>query len=691
MQKTAKRIPSFTTGMVRAAVTTALLSPPSFAAPGDLDPAFGDVGRLGPILDGPVWSLEPQTDGSMLLGGGSPGFSYWGDWIGEPSFVQLVSEAGVTDPALAVRDFGTTQIVSVARQPDGKVIAAGRQVVYGDYDTRLVVIRLMPDGSRDLDFGPNKGSFRLSEDEHGYLHNATSVVLEPDGRIVVAGSRDDKLIVLRLLPDGLPDLAFATSGIFEGPANVDHSDGRSGARTNLLRTGGGYRVTTAAPEGCQVVALTADGALDAAFGNAGIATIAIAAGPTTYCIAMTARPDGRLLIAGRGNDRGFAARLLANGQPDPTFAADAVAAAMTRATAVAADGNAAVVVAGIGDDGVSVMRLAASGAPDATFGTAGTATFDLATESSAYPVINDLFVRADRRIVGAGGTCSPTDCWWADQAFVVRLLGDNGEAPGVVGLSEQFDIIVAEQDGEAILDVRRTGGRSGSVSVDWQTASVDWEGATPGTDYTEVSGTLTWADGNAAEQQIRVPILTDTAVEERELFQVVLSGHQDGAGLGKRRATVVIAPDGAPHGQFGFALEQFDTAEYQSAQVAVSRDYYFSGVVSVTVTPSSGTAIAGTDFVANPVTLNWQDGESGEKVAVIPILDDSLEENPETFTVTLSDATGGALIGPRSSASVRITGNDHLPSADVSGGGAFGWLSLLALGFLRWLRRERHG
>jgi uncharacterized delta-60 repeat protein len=693
-KKTTITKPLFNKALIPAAITSALVSPLTLAAPGDLDPAFGDVGRLGPILDGAAWSVEPQLDGTLLLGGGDPGYLYWGDFWGEPGFVRMVSASGVIDPALAAFDFGAVQVVDATRQPDGMVVAVGRELVSGESDTRLSVARLGPDGSRDLAFGPDgNGWFQWSTAAHGYHHGATSVVLDPDGRIVVAGSRDDNLVVLRLLPDGMQDESFGTAGIFEGPVNLDFSTGQAGARTNILRTpGGGYRVTTAAPEGCQVVALTAAGNIDGSFGDAGIATIVTSAGSTAYCTSMDAQPDGRLLVAGSGNGLGFAARLLENGQLDPGFSANAVPATVTEATAVATDGNAAVVVAGVGDNGMSIMRLTADGGLDATFGNAGITTFDVQSEESAFPVVNDLFVMADRRIVGAGGICFASECeWsWSNGSFVFRLFGHGGSSPGVLGISEQFNVPAEEADGEVVLNVRRTGGRSGSVSVDWQTATVGWEDATPGADYTAVSGSLTWADGDMAPQQIRVPILTDDTVEGFETFQVVLSDLQDGAGLGKSRATVVISPDGAPHGQFGFSNDLYVAAESIPAKISVFREYYSTGIVSVTVTPVSGTALAGVDFVADPVTLTWADGETGWKDATIPLINDTSVEPQETFTIELSSPSGGAIIGPHSSMTVRIAANDRpvvVEGSSSGGSGAFGLLSLLLLGVVRLLRR----
>jgi hypothetical protein len=185
--------------------------------------------------------------------------------------------------------------------------------------------------------------------------------------------------------------------------------------------------------------------------------------------------------------------------------------------------------------------------------------------------------------------------------------------------------------------------------------------------------------------------MTDDSVEPPEHFRVTLRDSQGGAGLGTTGVTVEIAADGSPFGQLAFS----DTAPLgvqeiggYLASVMVSREFNASGVVSVTVTPISGGATADVDFVADPITLTWADGEWGQKVARIRIIDDPDPELAEDFTVQLSNPTGGAVLGSRSTMTLRIYQNDRptVPTGS-GGGGAFGFLSLALLGFLRTMRR----
>jgi len=677
-------IPLIVTGIVpTAAVTSALLSPPAMGATGDLDPGFGDVGRLGPILNGPAWSLQPLDDDSMLLGGGGAQYYYYYwyyEYLDTTHFVSHVSGTGSLDATYT--PVANAQVFDIVRQTDGQIVAVGRIAPAALTDTQLTVFRLQSNGLLDTTFA-DAGTFTLPTAGQGNRHTATSVVLDPDGRIVVAGSRDDQVMVLRLLPDGTIDDTFGSSGVFAGPDTHDYSTDGSGPRTGILRTAdGGYRVTASSPAGCQIVALTADGEIDPSFGTAGIVTVDAPAGASTYCDALASQDDGRLLVAGSVDGQAFAARILADGQADPDFSADTVTDAMHDATAVAAGKDGTIVVAGTGVSGASIMRLQANGELDGLFGNSGTTLIDLPSATGTSPVVRDMVVQADGSVLAAGGE------QLSNRAFVVKLLGvAGGDSPGVLGMTEQAVIPVTEDAAEVVVNVRRTGGASGTVSLAYQTAGTGFSAATGGQDYVDVAGRLTWADGDTSEQQIRATILTDDAIEEAESFVVTLSDLQGGAGLGTASATVEIAADGSPYGQFAIAYTEWWTNEDGPAYVGVLRNYYFSGPVSVTLTPVSGTATAGQDFVATPVTLSWADGEAGWKDAAIPIINDSSVEQVESFTVQLSNPTGGAVIGPHASATVTIE-IDQERSTAASGGGALGYWSLLLLGtmkILRWL------
>jgi hypothetical protein len=333
-------------------------------------------------------------------------------------------------------------------------------------------------------------------------------------------------------------------------------------------------------------------------------------------------------------------------------------------------------VAGTGVSGTTIMRLHADGELDALFGRAGSTLIDIQSDFGSASAVHDMFVRADGSVLAAGGSSQ------SDTAFVAKLLGaGGGQSPGVLGITEQSLVTTAEGGGEVAVTVRRTGGADGSVSVAYQTGA---QSARAGEDFGHVSGLLSWGDGDSADQQIRVPIMSDAFVERPESFRVTLSNSQNGAGLGTMGATVTIAADGGPFGQLGFRSATNPVAEGATARIQVLREYYSSGAVSVTLTPVAGSATAGADFVADPITLTWADGEQGPKVAEIRITYDGVAETFEDFTVGLSNATGGAVIGPQSNIRIGIVNNQ--PPSDY-GGGVVDFISLLLLGLLGTIRR----
>ena len=395
---------------------------------------------------------------------------------------------------------------------------------------------------------------------------------------------------------------------------------------------------------------------------------------------MAQQADDRLLVAGVEDDHAFALRLLTSGGRDPGFVANAVGTELSGATAIAVKPDGSILVAGNNAiSAASVMQLQANGELDILFGNAGTTLLDLPSEGGgSLPAINDVTALADGRVLIAGEAGAAP--------FVVRLLGDSGgDSPGVVGVVDS-SVPVSEPDGHATVTVRRTGGSSGTVSVDYRTKA-DPNAATPATggeDYTDGSARLTWNDGDVSDKQITVPIADNETPEELESFLVALETPQGGVGLGTSNATVEILGDGAPNGQFSVEFTTRTIGEAQTAQVIVSRNYYDTGAVSVTLTAAGGTATLGDDFEAQTMTLSWDDGVSDVRVVDIPITNDSERENIEDFSVALSAPTGGAILGPRSTASISIDANDQPPptppgSGSSGGGGALGFLSLLWL------------
>ncbi len=261
-----------------------LAAPLVEGAPGDLDPTFGDAGRLELPDFGPVWSLELEDDGDGFLAGGDYYCFYYCSFA---NFTRPFSSSGALDPDYTHPELPGTLILDTALQPDGKLVGIGRTAQ--DLASTLTVFRLLPDGELDATFG--EGGLVQFTSNANVPHTGTAVALEPDGRIVVAGSRGDDLLVLRLLDDGAPDEAFGDAGVVIDPENA--------GATRLVRAPDGYRITTVTAAGdlagstCRVVALAADGALDQSFGTGGsVDATPDATGPSPATVSRSSRTDG---------------------------------------------------------------------------------------------------------------------------------------------------------------------------------------------------------------------------------------------------------------------------------------------------------------------------------------------------------------------------------------------------------------
>jgi hypothetical protein len=212
---------------------------------------------------------------------------------------------------------------------------------------------------------------------------------------------------------------------------------------------------------------------------------------------------------------------------------------------------------------------------------------------------------------------------------------------------------VAENAGTATITLVRTNGSEGPLSVNY--ATVDGGTAVKGTDYTPTSGTLSWKDGDATPKTFTIPILddqrTDPSGTTSETVNLKLTSPITGSGA-LETATLTISE--STFGQF-----QFDATSYRanetdgSATITVTRSAGSDGAVSVKYATSDGSAHAPTDYGATSGTLTFAAGETSKHFTV-PIFDDGGSEEDGTVNLTLSGPTGGATLGPQSTATLTI-------------------------------------
>ncbi len=262
----------------------------------------------------------------------------------------------------------------------------------------------------------------------------------------------------------------------------------------------------------------------------------------------------------------------------------------------------------------------------------------------------------------------------------------NAPTPGSFEVNPSA-VTVNEADGTATITVER-GGSQGAVTVDFATSDGT---AIDGSDYTSISGTLSWADGDNTAKTINVSILDDNAEESSETFTVALNNATGGATIGTNAsATVTVNDDDSP-GTLQFSASSANVNETTAnVTVTVTRAGGTNGAASVDIATADGSATAGSDYEATSGQLNWADGEDGSKTFTINIIDDTVDESNETISVTLSNAQGSTLGSP-ASMTVTIVDNDAAPTPPPTsgggGGGSMGWLISLVL-LLRLRKRK---
>jgi len=92
-----------------------------------------------------------------------------------------------------------------------------------------------------------------------------------------------------------------------------------------------------------------------------------------------------------------------------------------------------------------------------------------------------------------------------------------------------------------------------------------------------------------------------------------------------------------------FIKTSYVGTEGSSVVLTVERIPGQAGPASVQYTTVGGTATSGLDFAATSGTLNWASGDTSSKTITVPLLQDSLVEASENFTVVLSNASGATL------------------------------------------------
>lgn len=243
------------------------------------------------------------------------------------------------------------------------------------------------------------------------------------------------------------------------------------------------------------------------------------------------------------------------------------------------------------------------------------------------------------------------------------LINEDDAVPSAGEIALEFDTeLVIENDGSFLISIVRVDGSFGEISISYSTSD---DTAITGNDYSAVSGSLVFADGETAKT-ISIDVINDEAYESDETFTVQLSNLVGDGTLGTSLSTVTILDD-EPLPDAG--VLEIESATYYvnenagSLSLNIIRTGGDFGEVSVDFSSSDSTAIADEDYESTLQSLTFADGEI-VKTVTVNTTDDSVYEGDETFNVTLSSVVGSEL-GNQSTSTVTIVEDDEVPLAGV--------------------------
>jgi uncharacterized delta-60 repeat protein len=424
---------------------------------------------------------------------------------------------GISGPITSASTWGGNGYVStngvgggpVAVQPDGKLVAAalsGSGSGTNLYDFRIA--RFNANGTLDTTFG--SGGFVV--DVTGQRDLPEKVVVLADGKVLVIGTGLNGPTtngwVVRLTSTGALDTTFGVGG----KAIINPTAGQSHEFLDAaVQADGKVVVSGLINSRFGVARLTADGALDTAFGTGGYATATFSlTGGTDRAFGIALQPDGKIvaagsIFAGNFNSRFVVARFTAAGALDATFDGDGKAETdlpgnYDGANDVVVQASGRIVVAGrTARAGIfppvydlALIGYTPAGGLDTTFGSPaaplGYTVTQLTTTGATYQEVR-VALQADGRLLAA--TSSGTDAA-TSRGFFARYTANGvveNTASGAYTSSRLEDLAIDAAGGIYFPYTYGSGGSTSSWVDKYQTT---------GTGGTTVTGTasVTVADND---------------------------------------------------------------------------------------------------------------------------------------------------------------------------------------------------
>lgn len=400
-----------------------------------------------------------------------------------------------TTAGVIITDFGSYDKGQyVIAQPDGKIVVLG--ITSGLSSDDLAIARYNSNGSLDASFD-NDGQLIATA-----VMTINAVRLLSDGKFLTVGTSGADFAFARYNSDGSLDTTFDKDGIVTTDINTNSNDA---AYYVLVQADGKFLIAGSSDSYSAAVRYNSDGSLDTSFSGDSIVSPWSNA-PYFYGVATAAavQPDGKAVLAGNyntNNDFGVI-RLNRDGTADTRFSGDGSVTTnlggndSVNTVTILSTGK--ILVAGTSDGNFAAVRYNIDGSLDTTFDSDSIITTDL----GGAETLNSIIALADGKFIAAGTTGDKDlvlaryhadgslDTGFSDDGVVITDLGGWEEGNSVTVQADGKILLVGSSDSDIALVRYNTDG-----SLD---TSFNGTGSSPSNHPAKGAVTIT---GNAVKGQ----------------------------------------------------------------------------------------------------------------------------------------------------------------------------------------------
>ena len=268
------------------------------------------------------------------------------------------------------------------------------------------------------------------------------------------------------------------------------------------------------------------------------------------------------------------------------------------------------------------------------------------------PVMDDFVITSNLLVGLVLSNPTPVGGLGNQQTATLTILNDDCS---VSFLSTFYSVLKNVPNGVATIDIIRQGGASNTCTVDFYTTTNGT--AIPVTDYTPVSGTVTFNPGDS-DKTFQIPINNNGLAEGNQTVGLALTNAVNTLLVAPSNATLTIIDTTTSPGRLSFSATNYVVNSTDAnASVTVVRTNGSVGSVSVSYATVPGTALPSVNYNSVSGSLTFGDGET-VKTILVPLVTNNLVQPPVNFSVVLSNPTGGATLIAPTNATVTIINNN---------------------------------